>query len=307
MPESPFIEDLPPRKWGIELEILPSVEVGVLLRATKTALRSAGFQTDVQSSHYMHDGPENTVWKWKPDGSCGNELVSPVLSGWAGLRELQVMMDTVDREGALRGGRLVDSRCGVHVHIDCRDHSATDIKKLIMAMKIWEPLFFAMNPHSRSSNHYCQPLNTDCIAVKNATGRESIKDAWDNPRTSGGNRYHGLNLCPWWRGGSVEFRYFSGTWAFEKAAGAILMSLLFVDAVKRKESVRIPDPQLQASYQSIWELAGRIGFEEYSEKFFRDFLAMRSNANPALREFKKYVKSRISTFYENTGARKRIS
>lgn len=300
------IYDFPDRKFGIELEMLDNLDRSHAARVTREALRANGFEPNVNVSGYGHDDNTNRAWHWKTDASCGNELASPVLQGWRGLWELQTVMDAVDSEGARIGSRLVDSRCGVHVHVDCRDHNWQEVKKVVLAMKIWEPLFFAMNPRSRSGNQYCRPMEVPCVALRDATTNERLKDVWENPSRNGSPRYHGLNLCPWWTQGSIEFRYFSGTFAFEKAAGAIMMSVLFIEAVKRKESVRLSTEQLGRRYEDIWQMAGSIGLEEFSERFFRDFLVLKSNSCPAFREFRKFIRSRIATFYENDGRVKRI-
>lgn len=302
------IRELPDRKWGIELEVIRDLDRDVMARVCRKALKDAGFRSrKVMVESYTHDGPQNVIWKWKPDTSCGYELTSPVMSGWEGLRELRVIMDAVDKWATENNSRLVNRNCGVHIHVDSRDLTWKDIRNLSISMKIWEPIFFAMNPHSRKDNRHCRAIDFSAKRMKDAINTDQVHDVWtsyENNSNGRSARYHGFNLDPWWRRGSVEYRYFSGTWAFEKAVAALMMALLTTQAVKNKGSVRIPDTQLAQGFDGQWSTAGTIGFEEYSEKFFRDFLVLRSGECPAFSEFKKFVKSRISMFYNNDGTQK---
>jgi hypothetical protein len=146
--------------------------------------------------------------------------------------------------------------------------------------------------------------------MKGVSNKDQLRDVWhsfENGRSGNALRHHGLNIEPWWRRGSVEFRYFSGTFAFEKATAAVMMCLLTVQAVKNKGSVRIPDEMLRPSFQHIWDTAGGIGLDAYADKFFRDFLLLRSGACPAFAELRKYIKSRIATFYNNDGTQRNNS
>jgi hypothetical protein len=172
-------------------------------------------------------------------------------------------------------------------------------------MKVWEPLFFAVNPPSRSNNHFCKPIDWSAIRMKQAARKEDIQHAW-SPGGYGtdGDRYHGMNLGVWWRQGSIEFRYFSGTFAFEKAAAAIMLSVLFIEASASKTRINIPDNILSMTYDQIWQMAGNVGLENYVEKFFRDHLAIRSGECPAFAALKKFVKERVATFWENDGTQR---
>jgi len=302
-----LITELPERKFGIELEVI-DVNTRVLQEVVRTSLRNNGLGSRrVELERYMHDGPDNTSWKWKPDSSCGHELTSPVLQGWAGLRELNIVTDAVDSWATANRKRLVNRSCGVHVHVDCRDFEWTDVKNLAITMKIWEPLFYAMNPHSRNGNRQCAHVQFLANKMKLATSRSDVKDAWESTLLaddSRGLRYHGLNLEPWWSRGSVEYRYFSGTWAFEKAAAAVMICLLTTQAIKHKETVTISDYQLRRSFESLWYSAGKVGLIDYTDKFFKEVLGLHNDSCQSLKELKKFIKSRILTFYTNNGKKK---
>jgi hypothetical protein len=303
------IRDMPERKWGIELELLERRNVlrDEIRARVAEALAAKNIERGVRVCGYGHDGPRNREWKIKTDSSCGYELTSPVLSNWRGLHELDTVMGCVDKYGDEKRARLINAMCGVHVHVDARDLEWNDVRNLALAMKIWEPIFFAMNPHSRFQNQYCREIQFSTGRMKRATNKDRIKDAWQTPAIAGQMcewRHHGLNLEPWWRRGSIEFRYFAGTWAFVKATAAVMMCVLTVQAIKNKGSVRIPNSQLDKSFTQIWETAGVIGFDKYTDKFFRDFLQLRSGSCPAFGELRKYVKARIATFWNNDGSKK---
>ena len=104
------------RRFGVEIEFLSTVTVEQVL----TKLRSAGIQAEYEG--YTHRTTPH--WKIVSDGSCGYELVSPILEGEAGVEELQKAATALEAAGA-----QVDRRCGLHVHFDARQMNLKAIKK----------------------------------------------------------------------------------------------------------------------------------------------------------------------------------
>jgi len=96
------------RTFGVEFEVIR--RYGVTLDEIKEKIRTAGFK--VTSDSYCHTGNRHNYWTIKPDGSLsqgGFEIVSPILSGQAGLDAVGKMADLLETVAK------VDSTCGFHV------------------------------------------------------------------------------------------------------------------------------------------------------------------------------------------------
>jgi hypothetical protein len=118
----------------------------------------------------------------------------------------------------------VNSSCGLHVHIDCRDLNFYDLKKTILVYSKVEESLFRMLAKSRTTNHYCQKINKkfDKILIEkdknwrknlleqtygsNSLGiREARRDKYNEAR------YYALNIHSWFYRKTLEFRQHQGT------------------------------------------------------------------------------------------------
>lgn len=134
--------------------------------------------------------------------------------------------------GALNAGNAtVNTSCGLHVHVDARDFTYYDIRRLINLYAIIEPALFDMVPSSRKASSYCQPCGAAYKRVI-SEGRIPNKEAKDqvfksvykysaskqnNKKSLFGRdkynsaRYSALNLHSWFYRGTIECRMFNGT------------------------------------------------------------------------------------------------
>lgn len=131
-----------------------------------------------------------------------------------------------------KSGYVVRDSCGMHVHIDFKDHR-DDPRKIVQVFKTFyavEPIIYAMLPVSRVGNRYCKPLSTvfkfsdfflgmsdtDLSEKWYMTVSQDNITNWKRSK-SGVNRYCGCNLHSIYFRGTIEFRYFGGTLEPEKA------------------------------------------------------------------------------------------
>ena len=109
------------RRFGVEIEFLSTITS----QHAVESLRAAGIE--VQYMAYTHSTTPH--WKIVTDGSCGYELVSPVLEGERGIEEVRKAAAALEAAGA-----KVDKRCGLHVHFDARTLNLKAVKNLF---KLW--------------------------------------------------------------------------------------------------------------------------------------------------------------------------
>ena len=207
------------RKFGVEVECFN------ITRETLVAkMQAAGFECF--DDGYSHSA--SASWKVVTDNSVqgagsrtgsthlGCELVSPVLEGEAGLKVVARVLVLLAKWGA-----RVNHTCGFHVHVDAADLSIGAHRRLCANYVKHEALLDALVPTHRrgQGNSYCRTMNTkgDAAATMRSINKaQSLDDlaCAVNPGWSEGNtqqgRYRKLNLCAFWRHGTVEFRQQGG-------------------------------------------------------------------------------------------------
>lgn len=181
-------------------------------------------------------------WKIEQDGSCGNEVVSPILEGENGLRELlqicYLSRKTADDFGI---SRLTGVDCGIHFHFDASPLNHRQIRNSMVITAMAETLFYAMNPLSRFQTNFAAPLNFNLFQCIRARDIVDLRDLWfrsymgvdanqdsfrhkhneyfpgfindekRKPRKYDWTRYHGFNFVSLFKHGTIEFRYAHGS------------------------------------------------------------------------------------------------
>jgi hypothetical protein len=161
-------------------------------------------------------------WKAEADGSIDNghgghkcEIVSPVLRGEEGIRQVIEVLRTLESKG-----HRVNASCGVHVHVGWnRDWPSEALARLVTIVAYLEKGLYAITgTKNRERGRYCG-------GVRKYGSDKSAKPALDR------DRYHALNLTNLARGtkDTVEFRVFSGSLNPTKVAGWIQVCLGLVE------------------------------------------------------------------------------
>lgn len=189
------------RKFGIEIEAYNCTR-----EKLASELRSAGI--DVAVEGYNHTTRNH--WKLVTDSSLtGNntfELVSPVLEGEAGLKELEKVCWVLEYCDV-----KVNDSCGLHIHMDAADFDIQTWKNLALSYKHLERVIDSFMPQSRRQNYYCKGLSS--ISAADIQAAQNINDL---RAAFGNNRYRKVNLEAYARHRTVEFRQHSGTTNFTK-------------------------------------------------------------------------------------------
>ena len=195
------------RRFGIEIEAYNCTR-----ERLARELREAGINVAVEG--YNHDTRNH--WKLVTDGSLrGNdtfELVSPILEGESGLRELEKVCWVLDFCDV-----KVNESCGLHVHMDAADFTMNTWKNLALSYKNIENVINAFMPNTRRDNHYCKSLSRISERrILEATTVADLRSAFGN------DRYHKVNLEAYARHRTVEFRQHGGSTNFTKMSNWVL-------------------------------------------------------------------------------------
>lgn len=155
------------RRFGIEIEAF-----GMTRDAVANLLNNNGINCYVE--RYNHQTRD--YWKVVTDSSIrfnsanfpgeSFELVSPPLSGEAGISQVIRVLDLLRANGA-----QVNNTCGLHVHVDISNTlSFSTVQTIARRFAAWEKhldFFFTAN-RRESKNRFCRGESYDLIAHENA-------------------------------------------------------------------------------------------------------------------------------------------
>lgn len=223
------------RRFGVEIEFLSTVTTERVLMS----LRAAGIRIEFEG--YTHRTTPH--WKIVSDGSCGLELVSPVLEGEAGLEEVRIAAAALEAAGA-----KVDKRCGLHVHFDARSMSLKSVKNLFKMWLKFEDVLDTFQPPSRrgNANTYCRTnLDHSITDAGNHQGQCSrmfrkIDDCrnMDEMKALYPCRYRKLNIHSYFRHQTLEVRHHSGTTDPAKITHWVRLMARMFDTAEAAAAVR---------------------------------------------------------------------
>ena len=201
------------RQFGVEAEFY-----NITPERAIEALEAVGIRCSFEG--YTHEVME--TWKIVTDGSVtsrgtgrssGLELVSPIMKGEEGLREVEKVMNAID--GA--GGK-VNTTCGLHVHVDTAGMTSTQRKNFFLAYVRNQDMMDRLVSQSRRNNrHYAQRYETERAITYYADTVES--------GTGGSSRFFTVNTCSIPKYGTLEFRQHQGTLNGKKIVAWVQMLL----------------------------------------------------------------------------------
>ena len=212
------------RKFGVEVEYASR---GVARGTLATLLEQRGVPCRVEG--YNHTTRPH--WKVTTDVSCGYEVVSPVLQGEDGFRQLKVVLDTMTELGC-----QVNRNTGVHVHLDASDLEAVDVANVVKRYQANEQEIDQWFPRSRrgSANNYCRAL--DSVVDRRAMERMELRGEGLAARYAAdvvGTRFAKVNTHATMRHGTIEFRQHAGSTDYEKVSNWVLFLQHFVEQSRK--------------------------------------------------------------------------
>jgi hypothetical protein len=206
------------RRFGVEIEFF-----GISRDRARQAISAAGIDL---SSGYGHN---SSAWNLKSDGSVtgsGLELVSPPLSGEAGLEQVKTVLRALRQAGA-----RVDRTCGLHVHHEVRDLGAIGVVRFARSWSNNQELIdWLVAPSRRDNQGYCRRLDSsDLRSMAGVSAGDRSVPCRD--------RYRVVNVSSYSRYGTVEVRQHQGTLEFRKVEAWIRLGQSMLDACLAGEAV----------------------------------------------------------------------
>ena len=203
------------------------------------------------------EDPAGKKWRFVYDGSIrgiqGNgeptssrlykvEMNSPVLE-YSEMGKLQAVVRALRRAGA-----VVNSSCGMHVHVDAANHTPQSLKNALTIMYAKEDILFkALKVNENRVQRWCQkvrePMLEKIRKMPTHLTMEQLKQQWyegtDESRMHySWTRYYALNLHSVFYRGTLEWRCFESTLHAGKVRANITLALaISAQAINQKKTV----------------------------------------------------------------------
>lgn len=222
------------RRFGVEMEFFGATPQQVIAEFTARGLVC------------IYEGYNHTTrphWKIVTDSSVtrtgtgvdrGLEMVSPILAGEQGQRDLQTACEALQAAGA-----KVDRSCGVHVHHDTTGVTPMHVSRLVATYTAAQSVIDSFLPPSRRSgaNYFCAPYTADVLAsLERSAARASRVESLEY---SGDGRYRTVNLEALGRHRTVEFRQHGGSIEYPKIGAWVRLGQRMIEC-SRVNSVAAP-------------------------------------------------------------------
>jgi hypothetical protein len=213
-------------KFGIEIEAfgLKKSELIEELTAAGISVYDVGYST-------------SNSWKIVSDASIVGEnafeLVSPILQGKDGLRQLKTVSLIVKALEA-----KVNRTCGMHIHFDATYFNLKTFRNIFVNYSKLESEIDSFMPESRrgNSNRFCKSLTEFENNIKAISDNSTTLDGLNAiNRITGNTRYLKINIQSYWRQKSIEFRQHSSTVKFEKIQNWILFLARMIEFSKHAQ------------------------------------------------------------------------
>lgn len=153
-------------------------------------------------------------------------------------------------------------RTSVHIHMNVRDLTLSQIINLVMLYTVVEKVLFKWVGHERENSPFCVPI-TDSNLV------HTLPALLENPRyiPEVWNKYAALNLVPMQEKGTVEFRHMYGTSDVKTLITWCNMLACLKDTAKRFQPKELQEHIAQLNTNSAYSLFIDDVFAEFAAEF----------------------------------------
>jgi len=244
------------KTFGVEIEFTNLTETEML--GVVRGLETAGLPCNYEG--YTHRNSE-TAWKVVYDGSVRNrryhkgwELVSPILKGSEGLKQIEVACQVLEDNNA-----KVNRSCGLHVHHGAKHWTPQQFVNLHRLYARMELTIDEAMPKSRrdNNNYFCRSIRGEILRdvekFESLQTMQELRDWTTENRGFVDRRYGKINMESWWRHTTVEFRQAAGTIEADKIINWVVFTQLLVQKAEgRKVKMQLEDKRYKRN--NAWRL-----------------------------------------------------
>ena len=154
-------------------------------------------------------------------------------------------------------------RTSVHIHVDVRDLTLTQITKFVSLYIIFEPIFYQWLSQKRARNNYCRSVyqHDDIRHAMNLLLSEATVYNFTDIVNSYCKKYHGINLYAASTLGTIEFRAMPGTTSGKRI-------LKWINILLAMRHAALDD---SISYNDFPDVASRYGMDHLFDTVFGEW------------------------------------
>lgn len=247
------------QKFGVEIEFTGMTRA-LAAKVLAVCFRTEEYYAGTAYKSYKVTDEKGRIWKINKDSSIKPmtdkpnvdetdyqcELVTPIC-GYNDIPRIQQIIRLLRQ-----AGMVINSTCGLHVHVDGEGHDIQSIKNLVNIIANRENMLFkALGTYSRRSE-WCRKVDTRFLSEiqKIGSGNEltDIRRIWYNGMDMSSEhynetRYHALNLHSLWQGKGIEFRMFNSTTHAGKVKAYIQLCLAISNQAKTQQRISFKEKQ----------------------------------------------------------------
>jgi hypothetical protein len=174
----------------------------------------------------------------------GMEFISPILYGDEGLAEIEKICDQ-----AAERGWVVDSDCGLHIHLDMRGESVAALKSVAYAYILTDKVWRKLADSYRADNcTYCRAPGGSRARIESTS---DTMESWEN-YCNRQDRYELCNLNAFTRHGTYEIRLYQGSIDKAEITNWIKIHTRFIDWAATKTIAEL-DAYFEGNDNMKWE------------------------------------------------------
>jgi hypothetical protein len=180
-----------------------------------------------------------SVTQYRGTQEFGGEVVSPILvtPEFAQLNTvLKALRLPTEYQGGTFGGK-VNAQCGLHIHVGVKDLTPAQRAKIVRHWYNTTAVIHTFVAQSRINNHYCAQMPQREVDQVVALLELNVAHVHTYERTT--NKYRSLNVLPFPKIGTFEFRLHQGTLNATKVRNWVTLLLAFVGGFATEEQAPV--------------------------------------------------------------------
>jgi len=216
----------PDQTFGVEIELTGEdwYKDKVFKKEGKRIIQKLTADLGTEKVHrqlFYENAGISTQWNVERDPSCGWEVVSPVLQGIEGLKELATALNALNqltKAHNLSNRLTVNYSTGLHLHLGAKGTTLSQLKSLVLEIHKAEPMLGALVSQSRINQFqytgsYKEAPNKYCNPIRSQITKKSMQEITQkqNFLRKINSRYSTVNLKPMLSQKTIEFRLHNGT------------------------------------------------------------------------------------------------
>ena len=292
-------------RFGVEIEMTGLTREKAAM-VVKEMVKGDMIHTGGVYDEYIVTAEDRRVWKVVRDASirCQKkengqivtandyhsvEFVTPILTY---REDIDLLQETV--RALRKNGALVNSSCGIHIHLDGEGHDARTLRNFVNIIYARNDLFYKALGIEEARARYCQKLDREMVERMNKRKPESLmelEDIWYNGESMyyrqkhyNPSRYHFLNLHSFFHGHhTVELRGFNSTLHAGELRAYVVFALALNTQALTQKAASTKKPQIENEKFAMRTYLNRIGLIGDEFKACREHLTKRLEGSSAWR------------------------